>query len=99
MLHILNKAWAKILARRVNDNILFVYTTLQEQDMLIDVFNEVNKELGDLCFMWVINEDDIREIMNDGIDMEMYDDILVSHNIHDCMLKDYLGRHCKRKCC
>ena len=70
MLHTLNKAWAKILAQRVNDHIMFVYTTLQEQDMLIDVFNEVNKELGDLCFMWVINEDDIREIMNDGIDVE-----------------------------
>ena len=67
--------------------------------MLIDVFNEVNKELGDLCFMWVINEGNIREIMNDGVDMEMYDDILVSHNIHDCMLLDYLGRHCKRKSC
>ena len=67
--------------------------------MLIDVFNEVNKELGDLCFMWVINEDDIREIMNDGIDFEMYDDILVSHNIHDYMLLDYLGKHCKRRCC
>ncbi len=67
--------------------------------MLIDVFNEVNKELGDLCFMWVINEDDIRAIMNDGIDFEMYDDILVSHNIHDYMLLDYLGKHCKRRCC
>ena len=99
MLHTLNKAWAKILARRVNDHIMFVYTTLQEQVMLIDVFNEVNKELGDLCFMWVINEDDIREIMNDGIDVSMYDDILVSHDIHNCMLLDYLGRHCKRKSC
>ena len=99
MLHTLNKAWVKILAQRTDKHIMFVYSTQQEQDMLIETFNEVEKEIGDLCLMWVINEDDIREIMNDGIDVEMYDDILVSHNIHDCMLLDYLGRHCKRKCC
>lgn len=99
MLHILNKAWAKILARRVNDHILFVYTTLQEQDMLIDVFNEVEKEIGDSCLMWVTNENEIKKMIDDGIDIEMQDDILISHNIHDVMLKDYLARHCKRKCC
>lgn len=99
MLHTLNKAWAKILSRRVNDHIMFVYTTPQEQDMLIDVFNEVEKELGDSCLMWVTNENEIKKMMNDGIDIEIQDDILISHNIHDMMLKDFLGRHCKRKCC
>ena len=99
MLHTLNKAWTKILAQRVDKHIMFVYSTPQEQDMLVDVFNEVEKELGDLCFMWVTNEDYIKKIMNDGVDIEMQDDILISHEIHDCMLKDYLGRHCKRKCC
>lgn len=99
MLHTLNKAWAKILARRVNDHIMFVYTTLQEQDMLIETFNEVEKEIGDSCLMWVTNESEIKKMMDDGIDIEMQDDILISHNIHDMMLKDYLARHCKRKCC
>ena len=56
MLHTLNKAWVKILAQRVNEHIMFIYSTQQEQDMLIDVFTEVEKELGDLCFMWVTNE-------------------------------------------
>ena len=99
MLHTLNKAWTKILAQRVDKHIMFVYSTPQEQDMLVDVFNEVEKELGDLCFMWVTNEDYIKKIMNDGVDIEMQDDILISHEIHDVMLKDFLGRHCKRKCC
>ena len=75
MLHILNKAWTKILAQRVDKHIMFVYSTPQEQDMLVDVFNEVEKELGDLCFMWVTNEDYIKKIMNDGVDIEMQDDI------------------------
>lgn len=99
MLHTLNKAWVKILARRVNDHIMFVYTTLQEQDMLIETFSEVEKEIGDLCFMWVIGESDIKEMMDKGIDIEMQDDILISHEIHDVMIKDYLSKYCKRKCC
>lgn len=99
MLHTLNKAWVKILARRVNDHIMFVYTTPQEQDMLIDVFSEVEKELGDSCLMWVINENEIKKMMNDGVNIEMQDDILISHEIHDVMIKNYLSKYCKRKCC
>lgn len=99
MLHTLNRAWVKILAQRVNDHIMFIYSTPQEQDMIIETFNEVEKEIGDLCFMWVTNENEIKKMMNDGIDIEIQDNILISHKIHDMMLKDYLGRHCKRKCC
>jgi len=99
MLHTLNKAWVKILARCTDKHIMFVYSTQQEQDMLIDTFTEVEKEIGDLCFMWVTNENEIKKMINDGIDIEMQDDILISHDIHDVMLKDYLARHCKRKCC
>ena len=99
MLHTLNKAWVKILAQRTDKHIMFVYSTPQEQDMLIETFNEVEKEIGDSCLMWVTNENEIKKMMNDGIDIEIQDDILISHNIHDMMLKDYLGRHCKRKCC
>lgn len=99
MLHILNKAWAKILARHTDEHIMFVYSTQQEQDMLIETFSEVEKEIGDSCFMWVISESYIKEMMDKGIDIEMQDDILISHDIHDVMLKDYLARHCKRKCC
>lgn len=99
MLHTLNKAWVKILAQHTDKHIMFVYSTPQEQDMLIETFNEVEKEIGDLCLMWVTNENEIKKMMNDGIDIEMQDDILISHKIHDMMLKDYLGRHCKRKCC
>lgn len=99
MLHTLNRAWAKILARRVNDHIMFVYTTPQEQQMIFDVFSEVEKEIGDLCYMWVTNESTMKELMDNGVDIEMQDDVLISHEIHDVMLKDFLGRHCKRKCC
>ena len=99
MLHKLNKAWVKILSRHTDKHIMFVYSTPQEQDMLIETFNEVEKEIGDSCLMWVTNESEIKKMMDDGINIEMQDDILISHNIHDMMLKDYLGRHFKRMCC
>lgn len=100
MLHTLNRAWAKTLAQHTNQKIMFVYTTPEEQEMLINVFNEVQKEIGDLCFMWVTNKEEIEKYMKDGKEIEMQDDILVSHDLHyDIFLMDYLGRHCKRKCC
>ena len=99
MLHTLNRAWAKILAQRVNDRIIFAYATLQEQQMLIDVFNEVEKEIGDLCLMWVVHESTIEEFVCNGIEIEMCDDILISREIHNIMLKDFLNRCCKKECC
>jgi hypothetical protein len=78
---------------------MFVYATPQEQQMIFDVFSEVEKEIGDLCYMWVTNESIMKELMDNGVDIEMQDDVLISHEIHDVMLKDYLARHCKRKCC
>lgn len=79
---------------------MFVYTTPEEQEMLINVFDEVYKEIGDLCLMWVINKEEIEKYMKSGVEIEMQDDILVSHDLHyNIFLMDYLGRHCKRKCC
>lgn len=103
MLHTLNRAWAKILARRVNERILFVYTTKEEQDMLEQVFEETYNEIGDACYMWVASVKDIKEEMEYcklyGREFRMCDDILISSNINDIMLKDVLCRHCKRKSC
>ena len=100
MLHTLNKAWAKCLARRVDKKIMFVYSTNEELDIIIEALDESNKEIGDTCFCWVIDKNGVEEMMNDGIDFEMQDDILISHDIHyKIFLNDYLGRHCKRKCC
>ena len=50
---------------------------------------------------FIISIDDMMDIMNrvksgQG-DMPMFDDILISHELHDIFLKDFLGRHCRRK--
>lgn len=107
MLHILNKAWVNILARHAGQLILFVYTNQKESEMIIDTFSavyqEVDKDDDKLCNMWVISEQDLKtyiELCKLGYaEFEMCDDILISHNIYDMMLKDFLSKHCKRKCC
>lgn len=103
MLHTLNKAWTTILMRQDHKSHLFVYSTDEESQMIIDVISNVLKETGVTCNFHVISENDIKEDIarhqQNGTDCEIYDDILISHDIHDVMLKDYLNRHCKRKCC
>ena len=107
MLHTLNKAWTKILVRHAGKKILFIYTNQKECDMVTDTiseaYREVYKDDNKLGNMWVISEEDIKshiELCKSGYaNFEMCDDILISHDIHDCMLLDYLERHCKRRCC
>ena len=101
MLHTLNKAWTKILARQTNKKIMFVYSTNEELQMLINVFDETYKEIGNLCYMWVIDKKSVEEMMNNDVEcFRIQDDILVSHSIHyNIKLNSYLEQHCKRKCC
>ena len=107
MLHTLNKAWTEILIHHAGKKILFIYTNQKECDMVTDtiseVYREANKDDSKLCNMWVISEEEIKshiELCKSGsVNFEICDDILISDKIHDCMLLDFLGRHCKRKCC
>lgn len=98
MLHTLNKAWTKILAQHIYEHNMFVYSTSEERKMIADVFNKVEQEIGDLCFMWVIDEDTVTKMKDNTINFIMQDNILISHDIHDVMVKDYLSRHCRNKC-
>ena len=108
MLHTLNRAWVKILAKHENAKILFVFKDLADLRMIDEAICEIDEELGKnsnkRANIWVYNENEVREqIKLDKQDnkksFRMYDDILISHEIHDNMLHDFLGRHCKRKCC
>jgi len=104
MLHTLNKAWVKILLNQVKNNKisnpLFVFTSNEEFNMI----DKLCEEFG-LENYYTLNEQMMRMFMNlekkDGKFRPEFDfdDVLISHDIHDVMLKDFLGRHCKRKCC
>ena len=51
--------------------------------------------------IFIVTEEGLTSgIWNDVFDvLGQVDDILISHKIHDILLKDYLDRHCKRKRC
>jgi hypothetical protein len=107
MLHTINKAWLKILVNQscsdFNKNFLVVASDDEE-------CSQIRKTLRDLQ----ISDDSvihisiatIRKIRYDiqfckfyNKKFPMYDDILISSELHDIFIKDFLGRHCKRKCC
>lgn len=106
MLHTLNKAWATILINQAikdpTKSFLFVAKDFNEYDKYIDLLVELDKNKNSdnvliisskVAKMWMIFD-------KRGIEeMDMFDDILISHEIHDNMLHDFLGRHCKRRCC
>lgn len=62
-----------------------------------------NKEILDKYSLqiFIVTEEGLTSgLWNDVFDvLGQVDDILISHKIHDMLLKDYLGRHCKRKSC
>ena len=62
-----------------------------------------NKEILDKYSLqiFIVTEEGLSSgLWNDVFDvLGQVDDILISHKIHDMLLKDYLGRHCKRKSC
>lgn len=109
MLHTLNKAWADILINQAmadpTKRIVFACTDEEYEEW--DKYVEEHKPAGIVRVMWLSF---IKEKMRDEIEIKKgnskcrwnlanYDDILISHEIHDLMVKDFLGRHCKRKCC
>lgn len=100
MLHTLNKAWATILINQAikdpTKTFLFVANDLEEYDKYIDLLVELDKNknsynvliiIGKVARMWMIFD-------KRGIEeTDMFDDILISHEIHDMMLKNFLSKH------
>jgi len=103
MLHTLNKAWVKILSNQEDKSFLFVANDIEEWEYIYNELKEIEKTnkikssiaistISNIKFMITFNK-----FFNE--DFNMYDDILISHEIHDVMIKDYLSKYCKRKCC
>ena len=99
MLHTLNKAWVKILVNQAlkdcNKRFLFICDENNSEAEMVFNLLPTDKIL-DIC---VINYKIAKNMPNINLDIPKFDDILVSHEIHDMFLKDYLHKHLKRKCC
>jgi len=102
MLHTLNSGWAKIL---LNQNLkdqskLFLFVTDGSPREMGEIYKAMN-ETNNFSGVFVISIDNMTDIMKrvkagQG-EMPMFDDILISHELYDIFLKDFLSRHCKRK--
>ena len=107
MLHTLNKAWANILIKQAEADpqkkMAFACT-----DEEFDEWRNFLKNFGAKANIRVLpfwrlkirlkyeQETKSGKIYHRRL-LGDFDDILISHDIHDIMIKDFLSRHCKRK--
>lgn len=108
MLHIINDAWVSIIVRQLQSGIIgSALLVAKDIDEVFKVVGFTEKLLGSdfenyrLPPYSIYTEDVIhRSMYPDAIStggIPLFDDVLVSHEIHDPMIKSYLAQHCRRK--
>ena len=106
MLHILNDAWASILIKQAITNstfsVLFVAADVDEATH----FRQIARRLIPEDVAVNLSISPVESIIYSrsyttwrSEEFPEFDDILISHEVHDVMLLDFLSRHCKRKVC
>ena len=108
MFHLINKAWVDILARQLRDkkikNFLCVYKYEKELAPILDAQVKYNIYIHTIPADYIeyqLYYDRLYNINSEKrvikiLDEEIYDDILVSHDLNDIFVKDYLAKHCRR---
>lgn len=109
MLHTLNKAWIDILAHQIQNerinNFLCVYTTDEELALILKAQREYHISIDKIQADYISYQlyfDRLYSINSETrpikiLTKKMYDDILISHDLHDIFVKSYLNKHCRRK--
>lgn len=108
MLHTLNDAWARILINQVikdtHKKFLFICENMKEVEKYIDMVVDMDEEkvlyVGNIFIITIKDAETWVTFMKKyprKHEMIMYDDILISHELHDPMIKNILGQHCRRK--
>lgn len=82
--------WTEVKRDKINQD---------TQTLCIDYDKEFSKQFKLQVF--VVTESGIKSKLWETVfeSLKQIDDILVSHKIHDMMLKNFLSKHCRRKCC
>jgi hypothetical protein len=104
MLHTLNKAWIECFFKQAqnNKNFLFVVKNDEESKQVSEMLCELYKKnlINFFNFGYICNTTEAK-VLDDMIwfkdNYPMWDDILISSNIHNCMVKNFLHKHRKRK--
>lgn len=99
MFHILNEAWVRILAKQIElgyiDTVLLVCSNEEEMKLWWILREAMVRAKRPGIYIRKAYISSIERVMRNNLDV-CYDDILVSHELHDCMIKDYLAKHCNR---
>lgn len=96
MFHYINKAWVEILARQLKSNsiknALCVYTNVSE----LRIIQQINKKYN--VTILSVPKRDVNTYMEYFTQFEfgIFDDILVSHDLYDTIILDFLAKHCRR---
>lgn len=96
MLHTLNKAWTTILGEQINSGAIFdaLFITYGHPEYIT-----TECLLDHICGLkgcWIFDEEDVVYGVSVLLNDKMFDDVLVSHEVTDPMLHDYLAKHCRR---
>lgn len=112
MLHTLNKAWLESMAKQLKNGIIedcLCVCTDEEFSMIQEIVNKYHisckffvvftdelERAFDICSFLRTSPDKNPSIMPIPVD-RIYDDILISHDIHNPMIINFLHQHRKRK--
>lgn len=106
MLHTLNRAWASILIKQaITNSALSVLFVAADEDEAM-CFRQLARRLIPDNTAVNLSISTVGSIIYSrsyatwrSEEFPEFDDILISHEVHDAMLLDFLSRHCKRKVC
>ena len=113
MLHTLNKAWLEIMAKQLEKGIIedcLCVCTDEEFPMIQEVVNKYKvsrkffivftnelERAFNICSYFQVSPEEEPSIMPIPVD-RIYGDILISHEMHNPIIIDFLHQHKKRKC-
>lgn len=106
LLHILNDAWASILIKQaITNSALSVLFVAADEDEAM-YFRQIARRLIPDDIDVNLSISTVGSVICSrsyatwrSEEFPAFDDILISHEVHDVMLLDFLSRHCKRKVC
>ena len=108
MLHTINNAWVTIIVKQLQNGVInSALLVVKDSEEAIKVVEFTDKLLGNSFDNYktppysIYTEDVMYRSMCPDVvrtsEFPTFDDVLISHEIHDTMLRSYLSQHCRRK--
>lgn len=95
MLFTANKAWINIITKQLQNGTINSAMVVAKDLYELAAFLGCSGDTYSAPPFKVTTERSVRKMMNED-KMDMYDEILISHDLHDCEIKNFLAHHCNR---